>query len=360
MVKKIRTVRKLPAVAAGFILLTAKPRNSAALSSKRYNEKRFVNLFFSLFSFLCSLLYLWWHWAASPVCFQNCQNQTFTIDKGEGVGSIANRLEKAGLIHNHLAFRIATLYFKTSTKIQAGDYRLNPQMSLTEIAQQLTHGTLDIWLTIIEGWRREQVAQKLTQGGLVNFDSSPFMEKTVGLEGQLFPDTYLISKTADADEIIKMMTKNFQKKAGLVDNKTLILASLVEREMPHNQDRPVVAGILLKRIKAGWPLQVDATVQYAIATQQYNNIAIKQSSNFNWWPKGLTQIDLKIKSPFNTYLNLGLPPAPICNPGLGTIQAAQNPVSTEYWYYLSDSSGVTHFAKTIEEHNQNIQKYLLK
>lgn len=306
------------------------------------------------------MFYFWWKWAASPVCSVNCLGKTFIINKNEGISSVANELAKENLIHNSLAFKIYSVINKTNNRIQAGEFKLNPQMSMAEISRQLTHGTADLWVTIIEGWRKEEVAAKLAESGLANYNIQEFLEKTKNLEGKIFPDTYLIPKTASIDKIIEMISKNYQKKAGTVDNKTLILASIIEREVPRPEDRPIIAGILLKRLKTDWLLQVDATVQYAIATQQLNNGAMKQSSNFNWWPKNLSKADLAIKSSFNTYLNLGFPPTPICNPGLDAIKAAQNPAQTDYWYYLSDNSGLTHFAKTIEEHNQNVAKYLGK
>lgn len=137
----------------------------------------------------------------------------------------------------------------------------------------------------------------------------------------------------------------------------LILASIVEREVKFNNDRPIVAGILLKRLEKNWPLQADATVQYAIASAKCKG---KSAKCGNWWPKNLTREDLKIKSPYNTYLYPGLPPGPICNPGLAAIEAVLNPVGSEYWFYLSDEEGKMHYAKTAEEHEENISKYLLE
>src|SRR5581483_2493272 len=118
-------------------------------------------------------------------------------------------------------------------------------------------------------------------------------------------------------------------------------ASIIERETKSEEERPIVAGILLKRINAGWPLQADATIQYALG---------------NWDP--VNADDLKIQSPYNTYLNTGLPPTPICNPGLSSINAAKNPTQSNYWYYLHDKDGQIHYATTIDEQNANIAKYL--
>jgi UPF0755 protein len=307
-------------------------------------------LFFLTISSLC------WLWVSSPVCQNNCTPKIFVVSRGESFSSIANRLEKENIIHSAAVFHLLALKEGIINKVQAGDFRLNPQMSPLEIALELTHGTLDSWVTILEGWRREEIAQKLGESGLANFDAEVFLKNTQKLEGQLFPDTYLIPKTATSDQIIQILTKNFQKKAGQVDSETLILASIIEREIRGKQDRKIVAGIFLKRLKNDWPLQADATVQYAVASAKCK---LLNANCTDWWPHNLTKTDLAIKSAYNTYNNRGLPPFPICNPSLSAIQAVLEPVETEFWFYLSDSSGNTHFAKTDLEHAENIRKYLL-
>jgi UPF0755 protein len=139
------------------------------------------------------------------------------------------------------------------------------------------------------------------------------------------------------------------KKTGLTFAQTITLASIVEREGKTDSDRPMIAGILLNRIKLGMPLQVDATLQYTLGYQPFAK---------TWWKKELSVDDKKINSPYNTYANVGLPPAPIANPGMASINAAMYPTSSDYLYYLHDKTGTAHYAKTIEEHNANIQKYL--
>jgi UPF0755 protein len=139
------------------------------------------------------------------------------------------------------------------------------------------------------------------------------------------------------------------KKTGLTTDETVVLASIVEREGRSREDRPVIAGILLKRLKTDWPLQVDATLQYALGYQTFEK---------TWWKKELNNDDKKIKSLYNTYLYTGLPPKPICNPGLESLRAVIYPTESDYWYYLHDPSGTVHYAATIEEHNANITKYL--
>lgn len=302
---------------------------------------------------------LWLYLASQPACSTNCQNKIFVIKKGESLGKIAQNLEDEGLVRSSLVFQFHAVKLGITRKVQAGDYRLNPKMSPEEIAQELTHGTLDRWITLIEGWRREQIAGEVAEGlegEQSQFSQEEFLALTRELEGSLFPDTYLIPKEADAQKVVELLIANFNRKTkdlGL-DQKTLTLASIVEREAKHAEDRPLVAGVLFNRLNGGMPLQADATVQYAKA----NGECRMENGECNWWAKSLTREDLQINSPYNTYKYTGLPPGPICNPGLASIKAALEPQETDYWYYLSDREGNIHYAKTHEEHEENIEKYL--
>lgn len=308
--------------------------------------------------------FFWWRWAIQPVSnLKPAPPKIFVIQKGESLASVANRLEKEGLIKSSLAFKVLVLTEGLAGNVQAGDFRLRPSLSLQEIAYVLTHGTLDVWLTFPEGWRREEFARRLASN-LEAFDYQEFLSLTDNLEGYLFPDTYLIPKEASPSAVIKIFNRNFEKKfsselerqvkgEGLTKKQVLILASIVEREAKYNEDRPIVAGILLKRWRKGWPLQADATLQYALATTTCN----LQPETCNWWPK-VSRDAKQIDSPYNTYKYKGLPPTPICNPGLALIKAVINPKDSPYWFYLSEPSGTVHYAKTAEEHNENIEKYL--
>lgn len=317
-----------------------------------------------IFLVVCCLLLIacgfWFYWASQPACSTNCQNKIFVIKKGESLGEIAQNLEEEGLVRSSLVFQFHAVKLGITRKVQAGDYRLNPKMSPGQIAQEMTHGTLDRWITLIEGWRREEIAQEVDEGlagEQSQFNKEEFLGLTRELEGSLFPDTYLIPKEADAQRVVELLIANFNKKTkdlGL-DQKTLTLASIVEREAKHAEDRPLVAGVLLNRLNAGMLLQADATVQYAIATQDSK---LKTQNSITWWPGRLTREDLQIDSSYNTYKYTGLPPGPICNPGLASIKAALNPQETDYWYYLSDQEGNIHYSQTLEEHQENIEKYL--
>lgn len=293
------------------------------------------------------------------VCRQNCSQVIFTIEKGEGLKSVARRLEEEKLIKNDFAFLIRGIFDRADRQIQAGNFYLDAGMSPGQIMRELAHGTLDVRVTLLEGWRREEIAEELAgklESGSSNFKKSEFLKLTSNLEGRLFPDTYFFSKGAEAAKIVNALSQNFEKRtAGLnITPKILILASLVEREAREAADRPIVAGILFRRLENDWPLQVDATVQYARANLKCKNENLK----CDWWAKELTKADLAVNSPFNTYLYPDLPPSPIANPGLASIRAALNPAKTDYLYYLTGKDGQMHYAKTLEEHNANVQKYL--
>ncbi len=265
-------------------------------------------------------------------------SESFEIVKGQSVRSVADSLKSEGLIKSPLYFRLLVRQQKLT--IQAGVFQLSPSLKPYEIAKTLTKGlAVDVKITIPEGYRSEQIAET---AGLPVKD---FLVAAKGLEGQLFPDTYYVKEGITAPELVKIMHDNFVNKVGTVDKSTVILASLVERETKGDAEKPIVAGILQKRMSAGWALELDATVQYVLG------------KSGNWWPN-TTLLDRKIASPYNTYLHTGLPPAPIGNPGLASIKAVQNAVASPYWFYLHDREGNIRYGATLEEHNQNIAKYI--
>lgn len=329
-------------------------------------KRRWLASFIILLGAACIGGFFWWQWANSPVGGQ--ESVIFVVKKGESLDSIAQRLKKENLIRSPFAFRLRTLINAMTRKIQAGDFRLSQEMSLGEVAVQLTHGTLDVWVTLLEGWRSEEMARVLVKNGFAVDMASPNYP-----EGYLFPDTYLIPEGASQEKILEMLQNNFDKKVtdslknqitlrGLTLKQTIILASIVEREIRTTKDRPIVAGILAKRWQNDWPIQADATVQYAKANQTLAMIEVNKDifMEFEYWPQNLTKRDLEIDSPYNTYKYKGLPPGPICNPSLASIEAVAGYQETSYWFYLTDLQGVTHYAKTIEEHNANIAWHLRK
>lgn len=351
--------KKLPVNVDGFLFMIRKTKNTEEPSLKKFS------LFFIPLLFFIILLgggFFWWSWVNGTPDNQLTTSQSFVIKKGESISSIAQRLAEKKLIRSALAFKIKVRLDGLENKIQAGSFSLKPSLSPQETLVVLTHGTTDLWLTFPEGWRKEEFAQRLG-ANLTDFDASQFLRLAENYEGQLFPDTYLLPKESSPSAVLSFFLNNFQKKfttdmesilaqSGLTKKEALILASLVERETKSDKDRPIVAGILLNRLKADWPLQIDATLQYALA-----NLRCSSKSDCDWWITP-TAADKKINSPYNTYLNKGLPPAPICNPGLSSIKAVVNPQDSDYWFYISDTKGQMHYARTVEEHNENIVKYL--
>lgn len=301
----------------------------------------------------------------------------FVIKEGESTASIAARLKEENLIRDERAFRLyarfacegvsitnpATLIRShpqeecLSGNIQAGSFKLSTNMDLSTLAEKLTKGRLDSWTKILEGWRNEEIAAVLEK----NYDIKQEDFLKVANIGYMYPDTYLFKVNSTAEEIVAKLQATFDEKftlalqeqaksQGLTVEQAVTLASLIEREARNNgNERAVVAGILLKRLREDWKLEVDATVQYALGYD---------SEGKTWWKKSLTAEDLQINSPYNTRRFAGLPPGPISNPSISSLQAVANPVETDYYFYLHDNDGVIHYAETLAEHNANKAKFL--
>lgn len=297
----------------------------------------------------------WWSNGTKPSNSQDTASRIFVVEKGAGVRRIANDLAEQRLIRDPIVFFLLVKHFGLDQKIQAGDFRLSPSMSASDIALALTKGTLDIWVTIPEGYRADEIVDIL-QDKIPTYDQS-WRAIINEHEGYLFPDTYLIPRDAEKELIVKIFRDNFEEKFAaiyaegkteLAEKDVVTVASLIEREARHPQDRVLVASVIINRLNLGMKLDIDATIQYALG---------KSRDGKNWWPK-ITQDDYKgVRSPFNTYLNAGLPPTPIANPGLASLEAVVYPARTKYLYYISDKEGYNHYAETLEEHNANIKKY---
>jgi UPF0755 protein len=305
---------------------------------------------------------------------EEVQSQRFVIPKGQAISIIGQRLQEENLIKNAYAFRFVVMRDDLASKIQAGSFDISPTMSVSEIAKHLTTGTEDVWITILEGWRAEEIAESLANKDLDAFDKEEFLNLAKASEGMLYPDTYLIPREMTSQAIYNLLLNTFEKKVsqGLWDeiealesgegnlskkysatqiktfDQVLIMASLVEREAKTYEQMRRVAGILWNRIEIGMALQVDATLQYS---NGYNKVQDK------WWAVPSAQ-DKKINSPFNTYLNPGLPPKPICNPGLNAIKATLEPIESDALFYIHDSDGSMYYSSNLEGHNANINKYL--
>lgn len=272
-------------------------------------KKRIIGLIIIVFAFVLMV--------CLPKSFSHKETVFFVIEKGEGSKDIATDLEKEGVIWWKNLFRAYVLVRGTSDKMQAGTYFVSPSMSIFIIAEKFAAGDVaKATITIPEGFTSEQINQKLE--GIVESDPAVLAEH----EGRLFPDTYQIPYGMELTKVIEMMEDNFwRKNEGLATTpKAVIMASILEKELRTKEDKEIASGILWKRIRVGMPLQVDV---------------------YMW-----------------TYQNTGLPPKPICNPGLDSIKAALYPEDSPYWYYLSTPDGKTIFSKTLEEHNIARAKYL--
>jgi UPF0755 protein len=289
----------------------------------------------------------------------------FEIKQGQGFREIVGGLRAADLVRSSFATEIFALLTGSARSMQPGIYKLDPGMSTPEIVREITSGAArEVTVVVPEGSNIYQIdtiladALVLHAGDLVSFKGTSTTPQTAAdLEGRLFPDTYRFFVGSDVQVVVQKFLDNFDQKAAPLlakDEKNvgrnLIVASLVDKEVPDPNDQKIVAGIILKRLQAGMPLNIDATVCYA-------ELVARPGSGPDCG--SLTSLDLKIQSPYNTYLYKGLPPSPIGNPGISALSAAMDPESSPYWFYLSDpATGKTIFAKTLDEQHANTVKYL--
>lgn len=281
-------------------------------------------------------------------------NSIYTVEKGTGINSLASDLFTKKIIKSPFLFKTFSVLFGGSKAIIAGDYSLNNKEGLIKMVNRFSAGDfklIPIKITIPEGLNVFEVS-KLVAKKFPKIDEKSFLKLAEKEEGYLFPDTYLFLPNVSAEEIIKVMKDTFQEKILTLNidikdfNKPLTdiikMASIIEEEARTTETRRIVVGILWTRLSIGMPLQVDASFKY---------INGKGTSD-------LTLSDLKIDSAYNSYLYKGLPPTPISNPGLEAIKATINPIKTDYLYFLSDSNGDMHYAKTFSEHIRNKELYL--
>ncbi len=275
----------------------------------------------------------------------------FEILKGASFAEISNKLKSEGIIRSKLIFQIYSLITGKAFKFKPGRYILNSNISLTELTKVLVNGPQEISVVISPGMTVSEIDEKLSALKIIN--SGELINSGRSLEGYLLPDTYHFYVGSDINLVIHRFLENFNSKAlpffnnnvNILD--TLILASLLEKEIPDYEEKRIAAGILLKRLKIGMPLQVDAALLYA------------KCAGFLKCPK-LVEADYKIDSVYNTYFYSGLPKSPISNPSLESIKAVLNYKKTDYLYYLSDpKTKKTIFSKTLDEHNKNRAKYIL-
>lgn len=296
-------------------------------------------------------------------------SQTFTIDSGERVSSIAARLETAHLIDSALLFQVMLKLKGADAQIKAGDFQLHSGMTPAEIIDAITESPTAAGerVTIKEGLRVEEIADLLTaadlidrgrfldlaQHGTFDYDFLPARPNGGEIEGYLFPDTYFFPRhgTDREQKILDMMLTEFGQKltpdrrqkiaaGGHAIHEVLTVASIVEREAQQADERPIIARVFYNRLAAGMPLQADPTTQYALGRPG------------DWWP--VLRLDPNtIDNPYNTYVIPGLPPGPISNPGLAAIDAAITPDTNDYLFFVACGGGTHAFARTNDEHERN-------
>jgi UPF0755 protein len=300
----------------------------------------------------------------------------FSIRAGENGATVAARLERLGAVSDAELFRLLLRYWGVDAQIEAGDYLLRKNMTMSQVARELQHGRLRAkTVTIREGLRAEEVAHQLAGEGLVDQEEFILLVRDDAfnydflrdrpadapktLEGFLFPDTYQFPVNVTTTEVIDLMLQNFDRRVTIemrqqaLDNglnlfQALTLASIIEREAVVPEERPIIASVYLNRLRRGMYLEADPTVQYA---KGYD------SASGRWWPS-LSLAELReVESPFNTFTRPGLPPGPICSPGLASIEAALNPADTEYLFFHAKGDGSHAFATTFEEHLENQSRY---
>jgi UPF0755 protein len=289
------------------------------------------------------------------------------IREGLSTAEIADRLAEKDIIDSTLKFRFLARIYGYDDKLRPGSYTFTLGMSEEEVFAKLLTGEKKlVQFTVPEGFGVKEIAARLQSLDLVdkaeflkaaeNFAPYEYMQKHKDVfyasEGFLFPDTYTVESDVEIEEILSLMANTFDEKLtpsmreqavkmDLSIYELITLASLVEREVRFPEDRAIVAQVLLKRLRMNMPLQTDATLQYLMET-----------------PKEEVSIaDTEIDSPYNTYQHVGLPPGPIANPGMASIEAVLHPADTDYLYFVADRQGHNHYAHTYEEHLNLVNKY---
>lgn len=290
-----------------------------------------------------------------------------SVKDGMSASEINDELVERGILDNKFAFWWQVKVSGKAGDFKAGMYAMHPRMDASEVLQQLVDGkTAVVKFTIPEGFDVKQIAERLSSQGLVNKQAfldaakkyqpydyvTPDKNVRYACEGFLFPDTYELHQEPTPEDILKMMSEDFDnrltpamrqraKEEGLSVYSLITLASLVEKEAMYPEDRPIIAQVFFKRLQLGMPLQSDATLQYLMDTPK-ENVTIK---------------DTKIQSPYNSYQNAGLPPGPIANPGMASIQAVLYPADTDYLYFVADHDGHNHYSSTYDEHQALVAQY---
>jgi len=262
----------------------------------------------------------------------DCEVINFNIEQGEHLEQIAINLKDQGIIRSKNFLSAYVFIIGKANQVKSGHYQIKKCENIVQIGNKIISSQFpDKKFTIIPGWTNKKIAKELVNIGFIEKEEDFRAE-----EGYIFPDTYFLNNADTLEDLVKKARDNFNSKVGKIDYDDLILASIIEKELQTLEDKKTGTGVLLNRLNTGMALQVDASLTYILG---------KASAE-------LSKQDLELDSPYNTYKYSGLPPTPICNPSLESIEAVLNPIGTDYWYYLSTPEGETIFSKTLEEHRQ--------
>jgi len=285
---------------------------------------------------------------------------TILLAPGTGTAQIFQKLEQAGVVRDARLAEIYYRIYRSRTPLQAGEYRFERPMPIDEVINRMGHGDVLKYSVVVPGgltaeetfqlfWSRGIGGPEGFHGALRQTELLPGLTNGVSdLEGFLFPDTYLVTRTTPARAIVDLMVAQFRKNftpemrekaraLGLTLEQAVALASIVEKESALPREGPTIASVYLNRLKRGMRLQADPTVIYAL----------KRDGK---WTGTLYRSDYSYESPYNTYVYEGLPPGAICNPGLEALKSAVSPARTDYLYFVADVSGGHTFSRTFEEH----------
>ncbi|MFA5643819.1 MAG: endolytic transglycosylase MltG [Candidatus Paceibacterota bacterium] len=314
-------------------------------------KKSFLTIFI-LFLAAVLAVFLYAVWQVLPMQLR-APKELFVVSKNFSEAEIIGQLAKKGFIKNEEAFRWALKQEGGGGKIVPGGYYISKGMSAISLAEILAAPPVQKWVTLPEGLRKEESADILQKElGWDDRRRQEFLDSSK--EGYVFPETYLLDAGLSGKEISGIMSDQFNEEfsdqfekysGGLSLEEVVTLASLVQRESRNAREMPLVAGIILNRLGLDMKLDIDAALQYQLGTSK------------DWWPQ-VSSADKSVDSGYNTYLRKGLPVAPICDPGIAALNAVLLPQENDYLYYLHDSSGAIHCAKTYQEHLSNINKYL--
>jgi len=282
------------------------------------------------------------------------EDKVILIKQGSSIRAIANKLTAEEIVNNHLVFLLKAKLANKSNQLKAGEYKFVAGLSVNKVIELLQSGKTHSYnITFPEGITSVEVIELINNNKILSGDNI----KESPAEGSLLPETYHFSRNDTKQDIIKRMQKAMN---GAIDSiwetrqtnlpiktkeEALILASIIEKETSIAEERAKISGVFINRLNIGIALQTDPTVIYAIT---------KGKKKLN---RSLTYNDLKIKSPYNTYVVRGLPPAPIANAGIDSIKAAVNPETHKYLYFVADGTGGHVFAKSLKEHNRNVAKW---